>query len=556
MMQTHQSSLLDPSLLVGLTESERNQALAAAATAQRAEERAEQRALAKALQEKEERRKRERMMELVLARQQQEQQQVNLHPELSRHTAGSGQSDSLPAPVYIPKRQRLQDSETNKQTPLSLSNETSTSNKKRLSDLDESLVMNSATVQSKISARSPKDTDSSQLSMMDQPTLSRKERQVIRDTYLGRTATALAVEGLDSSSNVVSALPPNRKARAGTGPGTLNKKVTFKFRWDESDDTFDESDPLYANMLPATASTRASSGNASTDTRNPSMSMEASNSRQYRSYPSSVPGNGRKQDGRYNSSSRFDTIPSSTSSAKDHWEDKNYRNVSNRSGRAIDDVFSLDDDPMTKPIHRMTPRDWRILRENYQITVRGGKAPPPIRSFREQSSPDLPTLHPALLDAIENVLRFREPTPIQRQAITIGLQRRDLIGIAETGSGKTIAFGVPLCHYLLHLPASVLENVAASGPLALAMAPTRELALQINAEFKKLLSCQNMIRSCPIVGGQQIQHQAQELRRGTHIVVGTPGRINECIEMAYLVLNQCCYIVLDEADRMYVFCIS
>jgi ATP-dependent RNA helicase DDX23/PRP28 len=159
-------------------------------------------------------------------------------------------------------------------------------------------------------------------------------------------------------------------------------------------------------------------------------------------------------------------------------------------------------------------------------------------------------LHPALLDAIENVLRFKAPSPIQRQAIPIGLQRRDLIGIAETGSGKTVAFGVPLCHYLLQLPTDVLQSVAAEGPLALVMAPTRELALQIHGELDKLLSRQNQIQTAAIVGGQPIQQQAQMLRTGVHIVVGTPGRINECIEMAYCVLNQCCYIVMDEADRM------
>jgi ATP-dependent RNA helicase DDX23/PRP28 len=82
------------------------------------------------------------------------------------------------------------------------------------------------------------------------------------------------------------------------------------------------------------------------------------------------------------------------------------------------------------------------------------------------------------------------------------------------------------------------------------MAPTRELALQIDVEFQKLLSRQSHVVSCAIVGGQPIQKQAQKLRDGVTIVVGTPGRINDCLEMAYLVLNQCCYIVLDEADRM------
>lgn len=115
---------------------------------------------------------------------------------------------------------------------------------------------------------------------------------------------------------------------------------------------------------------------------------------------------------------------------------------------------------------------------------------------------------------------------------------------------QTIAFGVPLCHYLLNLPDAVLQSVADEGPLALVMAPTRELALQIDVELQKLLSRQNAVRVVAIVGGQPIQQQAQVIRQGVHIIVGTPGRINDCIEQAYLVLNQCCYIVMDEADRM------
>jgi ATP-dependent RNA helicase DDX23/PRP28 len=198
----------------------------------------------------------------------------------------------------------------------------------------------------------------------------------------------------------------------------------------------------------------------------------------------------------------------------------------------------------------MTARDWRIIRENYDIHVKGGKAPPPMRTFDEPPSPELPKLDSAILDAIYNVMKYKEPSPIQRQAIPIGLQRRDLIGVAETGSGKTAAFGIPLCHYLLNLPESILNSVANEGPLALVMAPTRELALQIDVEFQKLLSRQSHVVSCAIVGGQPIQKQAQKLRDGVTIVVGTPGRINDCLEMAYLVLNQCCYIVLDEADRM------
>jgi ATP-dependent RNA helicase DDX23/PRP28 len=203
----------------------------------------------------------------------------------------------------------------------------------------------------------------------------------------------------------------------------------------------------------------------------------------------------------------------------------------------------------TKPLEKMTPRDWRIYRENYNIVVKGGKSPPPMRSFREMPV-GVPSIHPTLLDAIENKLRYTNPSPIQRQAIPIGMQRRDMIGIAETGSGKTAAFGVPLCHHVLSFPDSILDTVADEGPLALVMAPTRELALQINVEFGKLLSSQINVVSLAVVGGQSITEQATKLRNGVHVVVGTPGRINDCVEMAYLVLNQCSYIVLDEADRM------
>ncbi|EED93143.1 U5 small nuclear ribonucleoprotein, RNA helicase, partial [Thalassiosira pseudonana CCMP1335] len=202
-----------------------------------------------------------------------------------------------------------------------------------------------------------------------------------------------------------------------------------------------------------------------------------------------------------------------------------------------------------KPLEKMTARDWRIFRENYDIVVKGGKSPPPLRSFRETPL-GVPSIHPKLLDAIENTLKYTKPSPIQRQAIPIGMQRRDLIGIAETGSGKTAAFGIPLCHHILSFPQSILDTVAEEGPLALVMAPTRELALQIDIEIRKLLSSQQNVVSLAVVGGQSITEQATKLRNGVHVVVGTPGRINDCVEMAYLVLNQCSYIVLDEADRM------
>jgi ATP-dependent RNA helicase DDX23/PRP28 len=128
----------------------------------------------------------------------------------------------------------------------------------------------------------------------------------------------------------------------------------------------------------------------------------------------------------------------------------------------------------------MSVRDWRIIREDFDIRVRGGRAPNPLRSFQETD----PILHPSLVSAITQTLGYTKPSPIQRQAIPIGLQRRDMIGIAETGSGKTAAFGIPMCHHILTLDDEVLNSCGDNGPLAVVMAPTRELALQIEEEVR------------------------------------------------------------------------
>ncbi|KHJ75801.1 hypothetical protein OESDEN_24583, partial [Oesophagostomum dentatum] len=90
-----------------------------------------------------------------------------------------------------------------------------------------------------------------------------------------------------------------------------------------------------------------------------------------------------------------------------------------------------------KPLEEMTERDWRIFREDFNISIKGGRVPKPIRSWEECGLPD------EVYQAIQKV-GYKEPTPIQRQAITIGLQNRDVIGVAETGSGKTAAFLIPL----------------------------------------------------------------------------------------------------------------
>lgn len=194
-----------------------------------------------------------------------------------------------------------------------------------------------------------------------------------------------------------------------------------------------------------------------------------------------------------------------------------------------------------KQLEEMRERDWRIFKEDFGIATKGGGIPNPMRKWEES---DLPR---SLLNVV-NQVGYTEPTPIQRAAIPIALQARDLIGVAVTGSGKTAAFLLPLLVYISALP-PLDEYNKADGPYALILAPTRELAQQIETEAKKFATPLGF--TCvSIVGGHALEEQAFALRNGAEIIVATPGRLVDCIERRLLVLQQCCYIVMDEADRM------
>ncbi|KIK99291.1 hypothetical protein PAXRUDRAFT_30608 [Paxillus rubicundulus Ve08.2h10] len=194
-----------------------------------------------------------------------------------------------------------------------------------------------------------------------------------------------------------------------------------------------------------------------------------------------------------------------------------------------------------KPLSEMKERDWRIFREDFSIAARGGSIPHPLRSWEES---DIPR---TILDVIEKI-GYKEPSPIQRQAIPIGLQNRDIIGIAETGSGKTAAFVIPMLTFISHLPRLADEN-RHLGPYALIMAPTRELAQQIETEARKFAGPLGF--TCvSIVGGRAVEEQQFNLREGAEIIIATPGRLKDVLERHVLVLSQCRYIVMDEADRM------
>ena len=128
----------------------------------------------------------------------------------------------------------------------------------------------------------------------------------------------------------------------------------------------------------------------------------------------------------------------------------------------------------------MTARDWRIFREDHRMSFKnaGPNAPLPFRSWDEMPLPQ------PLRDAI-NDLGYVKPSPIQMASMPFGLRQRDVIGLAETGSGKTAAFVLPMLVYIMAQP-EMTEQVAAEGPYALVLAPTRELTQQIEEETTKL----------------------------------------------------------------------
>lgn len=194
-----------------------------------------------------------------------------------------------------------------------------------------------------------------------------------------------------------------------------------------------------------------------------------------------------------------------------------------------------------KKLEHMRERDWRIFKEDFNIATKGGLIPNPMRNWEESGLPD------KILRLVEQV-GYNEPSAVQRAAIPIALQCRDLIGVAVTGSGKTASFVLPLLVYISQLP-PLDPNNRADGPYAIVLAPTRELAQQIEVETRKFAAPLGF-NTAVIVGGHSIEEQAFQMRDGAEIVIATPGRLVDCIERRMLVLSQCTYVIMDEADRM------
>nr|MBS0038053.1 DEAD/DEAH box helicase [Saprospiraceae bacterium] len=142
--------------------------------------------------------------------------------------------------------------------------------------------------------------------------------------------------------------------------------------------------------------------------------------------------------------------------------------------------------------------------------------------------------------AIEK-MGFTTPSAIQQQAIPLMLEGNDIVGQAQTGTGKTAAFGIPLLQAIDQKDKSIQSLV---------VCPTRELAIQVSEELQRLSEFMKGVKILPVYGGEAMQHQLKALKKGVHIVVGTPGRVMDHMRRGTLVLDNIKIAVLDEADEM------
>ena len=193
---------------------------------------------------------------------------------------------------------------------------------------------------------------------------------------------------------------------------------------------------------------------------------------------------------------------------------------------------------------KLTPSEVDQLRIDLDgIVVRGVKCPKPVEKWSQFGMP------PGIQEVVKRFLKYERPTPIQSQAIPAIMSGRDVIGIARTGSGKTIAFLLPMFRHIRDQRPSGPQE----GPIGLIMTPTRELAQQIFKEckhFAKTLS----LRVCCCYGGTPLKDQIAEVKRGAEIIICTPGRMIDLLTAnngRVTNLRRVSYLVLDEADRMF-----
>ncbi|CAK9830591.1 ATP-dependent RNA helicase vasa [Anthophora retusa] len=218
-----------------------------------------------------------------------------------------------------------------------------------------------------------------------------------------------------------------------------------------------------------------------------------------------------------------------------------------------------DEEPMQKPrelyIPPDLPSDEKSLFENgvekginfdkydnIEVNVSGENVPQPIENFEATGLRNI---------VLENIKKsgYTKPTPVQKYSIPIITSGRDLMACAQTGSGKTAAFAVPIIHTLLEKPTDLIVTSAHCEPQVIIVSPTRELTIQIWQQIVKF-SLNSIIKTVVAYGGTSVVHQGGKLSKGCHILVATPGRLLDFLDRGRITFSSVRFLVLDEADRM------
>ena len=201
------------------------------------------------------------------------------------------------------------------------------------------------------------------------------------------------------------------------------------------------------------------------------------------------------------------------------------------------------------PLHvrRMSKKECDLIRKQWHIIVDGGDIPPPIKNFKDMRFPE-PVLKKLKAKGIV------QPTPIQVQGLPVILSGRDIIGIAFTGSGKTLVFVLPMIMMAMQ-EEIMMPIVPGEGPFGLIICPSRELARQTYEVIEQFLiplkeAGYPELRPLLCIGGVDMRSQLDIVKKGVHIVVATPGRLKDMLAKKKMNLDNCRYLTLDEADRL------
>ncbi|CAK8573219.1 unnamed protein product [Lathyrus sativus] len=201
------------------------------------------------------------------------------------------------------------------------------------------------------------------------------------------------------------------------------------------------------------------------------------------------------------------------------------------------------------PLHirRMSKKDCEFIQKQWHIIVNGEEIPPPIKNFKDMRFPD-PILKMLKTKGIV------QPTPIQVQGLPVILSGRDMIGIAFTGSGKTLVFVLPMIMMAMQ-EEIMMPLVPGEGPFGLIICPSRELARQTYEVIEQFLlplkeAGYPELRPLLCIGGIDMRSQLEIVKKGVHLVVATPGRLKDMLAKKKMNLDNCRYLTLDEADRL------